>query len=103
MDYRKKFLDSFVRGGDEEAKQAHLTPALSPSDAERENAKLTAAINRAKDEGDIGTLREIADDPHGFILRQGGRVWISATGRNWRSGGGCMRRCNWKSSASSKR
>ncbi len=44
---------------------------LSPSDAERENAKLTAAINRAKDEGDIGTLREIADDPHGFILRQG--------------------------------
>ena len=102
VDYRKKFLDSFVRGGDEEAKQAHLTPTLSPSDAEREKkpgrsrtgiarsgwsssfslfrstlkrelqlAKLTAAINRAKDDGDIGTLREIADDPHGFILRQG--------------------------------
>jgi len=34
-------------------------------------AKLTAAINRAKDNGDIATLREIADDPHGFILRQG--------------------------------
>jgi len=33
--------------------------------------KLTAAINRAKDAGDIQTLREIADDPHGFILRQG--------------------------------
>jgi len=33
--------------------------------------KLTAAINRAKDTGDIKTLREIADDPHGFILRQG--------------------------------
>ena len=66
-------------------------------------AKLTAAINRAKDEGDIGTLREIADDPHGFILRQGGRVWISATEWNWRSGGGCMRRCNRKSSTSSKR
>ena len=33
-------------------------------------AKLTAAINRAKDNGDIGRLREIADDPHGFILRQ---------------------------------
>ena len=49
----------------------HLTPALSPSDAERENTKLTAAINRAKDSGDIQTLREIADDPHGFILRQG--------------------------------
>jgi len=27
--------------------------------------------HRAKDNGDIGTLREIADDPHGFILRQG--------------------------------
>jgi curved DNA-binding protein CbpA len=33
--------------------------------------KLTAAINRAKDKGDIETLREIADDPQGFILRQG--------------------------------
>ena len=32
--------------------------------------KLTAAINRAKDAGDIQTLREIAEDPHGFILRQ---------------------------------
>src|SRR6266446_8854085 len=33
--------------------------------------RLTAALNRAKDAGDIKTLREIADDPHGFILRQG--------------------------------
>jgi hypothetical protein len=33
--------------------------------------KLTAAINRANDAGDIQTLREIAEDPHGFILRQG--------------------------------
>jgi DNA polymerase-3 subunit epsilon len=33
--------------------------------------KLTAAINRAKDTGDIEWLREIAEDPHGFILRQG--------------------------------
>ena len=33
--------------------------------------KLTVAINRAKDAGDIQTLREIAEDPHGFILRQG--------------------------------
>ena len=32
--------------------------------------KLTAAINQAKDEGDIELLREIAEDPHGFILRQ---------------------------------
>jgi hypothetical protein len=33
--------------------------------------KLTAAINQAKDAGDIELLREIAEDPHGFILRQG--------------------------------
>ena len=36
--------------------------------------KLTAAINQAKDIGDIETLREIADDPQGFMLRQG---WAS--------------------------
>ena len=33
--------------------------------------KLTAAINQAKDNGDIEMLREIAEDPHGFILRRG--------------------------------
>lgn len=33
--------------------------------------KLTAAINRAKEAGDIQTLREIAEDPAGYILRQG--------------------------------
>ena len=33
--------------------------------------KLTAAINQAKDTGDIETLREIADDPEGFLLRKG--------------------------------
>ena len=33
--------------------------------------KLTAAINHAKDKGDLPTLRRIAEDPHGFILRQG--------------------------------
>jgi DNA polymerase-3 subunit epsilon len=36
--------------------------------------KLTAAINQAKDAGNIKILREIAEDPHGFILRQG---WMS--------------------------
>ncbi len=41
------------RFADEETICVHLTPALSPSDAERENTKLTAAINRAKDSGDI--------------------------------------------------
>jgi len=33
--------------------------------------RLTAAINHAKDNGDLATLRAIAEDPHGFILRQG--------------------------------
>ena len=33
--------------------------------------KLTAAINTAKDNGDIETLRKIADDPTGFVLRKG--------------------------------
>ena len=33
--------------------------------------KLTSAINQAKDNGDIALLREIAEDPHGFILRKG--------------------------------
>ncbi len=34
-------------------------------------SQLTAAINRAKDTGDLETLRQIANDPQGFILRQG--------------------------------
>lgn len=118
VDYRKKFLDSLVRGGEEEAKQAetHYQQARAQSDKDYEETaatvaekkqltaeeeaeltrlwkklvklyhpdrfagqpdkletyhKLTAAINRAKDAGDIQTLREIAEDPHGFILRQG--------------------------------
>ena len=33
--------------------------------------RLTAIINQAKDNGDIETLREIAEDPQGFILRKG--------------------------------
>jgi DNA polymerase-3 subunit epsilon len=33
--------------------------------------KLTAEINRLRDSGDIAGLREIADDPKGFIARQG--------------------------------
>ncbi len=33
--------------------------------------RLTAEINRARDAGDIATLREIATDPHGFMLRHG--------------------------------
>lgn len=33
--------------------------------------RLTAAINQARDEGNIELLREIADDPNAFTLRQG--------------------------------
>jgi len=33
--------------------------------------KLTEAINTAKDSGDVETLRQIADDPEGYILRHG--------------------------------
>jgi len=33
--------------------------------------KLTAAINQAKDTGEIELLREIAEDPEGFLLRKG--------------------------------
>ena len=36
--------------------------------------RLTSAINRAKEEGDVELLREIANDPTGFILQQG---WTS--------------------------
>src|SRR6266550_1257040 len=121
VDYRRKFLDSLVRGGEEEAKQAetHYEQAKAQTDKEYEETaaavadkkqlsaeeeaelsrlwkklvklyhpdrfanqpdrletyhKLTAAINRAKDGADIKTLREIAEDPHGFILRRG---WTS--------------------------
>lgn len=116
--YRRKFLNSLVRGGEEEAKQAeaHYEQAKAQAEKEYEEAaaavaekkqltaaeeeelsqlwkklvklyhpdrfanqpdklvtyhNLTAAINQAKDGGDIQTLREIADDAHGFILRQG--------------------------------
>jgi len=118
VDYRKRYLDSLVRGGEEEAKQAEASyeEAKAQSDKHYEEAtaavtqkkqmtaeeeaeltrlwkklvklyhpdrfahepdkletyhKLTSAINRAKDNGDIKTLREIAEDPLGFILRQG--------------------------------
>ena len=36
--------------------------------------QLTSAINQARDNGDLDTLREIANDPHGFMLRKG---WAS--------------------------
>jgi DNA polymerase-3 subunit epsilon len=121
VDYRKKYLDSLIRGEDEEAKQAEENYERAKAQANKDYQetaaavadkkqltgeeeaeltklwkklvklyhpdrfahepekletyeKLTAAINRAKDSGDIETLRQIAEDPHGFILRQG---WAS--------------------------
>lgn len=118
LNYRKKYLDALIRGGEDEAKEAetHYEQARNQSDKDYEETaaavankkqltaeeedeltrlwkklvklyhpdrfahepdkletyeKLTGAINRAKDSGDIATLREIAEDPHGFILRQG--------------------------------
>lgn len=70
--------------GDEEAELAKLWKTLvklyhpdrfaHEPDMLETYGKLTAAINRAKDSGDLDTLRQIASDPHGFILRQG---WAS--------------------------
>jgi DNA polymerase-3 subunit epsilon len=81
VDYRRKFLDSLVRGGEEAAELSRLWKKLvklyytdrfaNQPDKLETYHKLTAASNRAKDAGDIQTLREIAEDPHGFILRQG--------------------------------
>ncbi len=48
-------------------------PDRFASEPEKQAAfeRLTAAINQARDEGKIELLREIADDPHGFMVRQG--------------------------------
>jgi DNA polymerase-3 subunit epsilon len=118
VDYRRKYLDSLLRGSDDEAERLEddyekaqtqteqdyqqtaeevankkqLTPeeeeelgslwkklvklyhpdrfAHEPDKLETYE-KLTSAINHAKDNGDIATLREIANDPDGFIMRQG--------------------------------
>ena len=45
--------------------------SLQRPEDRRLTANLTAAINQAKDNGDLETSRQIAGDPHGFILRQG--------------------------------
>src|ERR1022692_3559664 len=118
VEYRQKFLDSFIRDSTDEVEQAEkefeqakarldedYEELAAAADKKRQLTaeqeaeltqlwkklvklyhpdrfanepdkletyhKLTAAINQAKDAGDIETLREIAEDPHGFILRQG--------------------------------
>jgi hypothetical protein len=121
VEYRQKFLDSFIRDDTDEVEQAEkdFEQAKTQLDEDYEELaaaadkkkkltaeqemeltqswkklvklyhpdrfagepdkletyhQLTAAINLAKDNGDIGLLREIAEDPHGFILRQG---WVT--------------------------
>ena len=118
VEYRQKFLDSFVRDSTEEAEQSErdLNQAKAQVDEEYEELaaaadkkknltageeaestllwkklvklyhpdrfanepdkletyqRLTAAINHAKDNGDIEILREIAEDPEGFLFRKG--------------------------------
>jgi DNA polymerase-3 subunit epsilon len=118
VEYRQKFLDSFIRDDTDEVEQAEKDFAQAKArldedyeelaeaadkkknlTAEQEAEltqlwkklvklyhpdrfagepdkletyhQLTAAINLAKASGDIETLREIAEDTHGFILRQG--------------------------------
>jgi DNA polymerase-3 subunit epsilon len=70
--------------GDEEAELASLWKKLvklyhpdrfaNEPDKLETYGRLTAAINQAKDNGDLESLRQIAGDPHGFILRQG---WVA--------------------------
>jgi DNA polymerase-3 subunit epsilon len=118
VEYRQKFLDSFIRDDTDEVEQAEkdfeqakarldedyeelaaaadkkkkltaeqeaeltrlwkkLAKLYDPDRFAKEPDKLetyhklTAAINLAKDKGDIETLREIAEDPEGFLFRKG--------------------------------
>ena len=61
--------------------------------------RLTAAINAAKESGDLATLRMIADDPHGFILRQGWAALDFREVTRSRNCAGFGRASNWKSFA----
>ncbi|HEY1490885.1 MAG TPA: hypothetical protein VGF90_07585 [Verrucomicrobiae bacterium] len=118
IEYRQKFLDSFIRDSTDEVEQAEkdLGEAKARLDADYEQLaaaadkkkkltaaqeaeltqlwkklvklyhpdrfanepekletyhKLTAAINLAKNNGVVETLREIADDPQDFLQRKG--------------------------------
>jgi hypothetical protein len=118
VEYRQKFLDSFVRDSTDEVEQSErdFQQAKAQLDEEYEELaaaaekkkqltaeqeaeltqlwkklvklyhpdrfanepdkletyqRLTAAINHAKDNGDIEMLREIAEDPYGFLFRKG--------------------------------
>jgi len=49
----------------------HPDRVVGDDDKQATYQKLTAEINRARDAGDINRMREIANDPHGYIARQG--------------------------------
>ncbi len=106
---RQQFLEVLLRQGEEEAEQAEreFRQAKTRSEQEYEETaqtlaarrELTAAINYAKDRGDLDTLRQIAGDPHGFILRQG---WAVSTSAMRSRSCGCRssgRVWNWRFSA----
>lgn len=123
LDYRRKYLDTLLFSGEEEAstvdeafeqakaqsdaeydrvaaetasrkqlsedEEAELKelwrklvrlfhPDRFADDEERQTSyqQLTAEINRARDAGDINRMREIANDPQGFMLLQG---WVVLT------------------------
>ncbi|NCA90161.1 MAG: exonuclease [Gammaproteobacteria bacterium] len=118
VQYRRRFLDTLILEGEEEAEalapdyaeakaetdreyeetatQAADTHALSEEEAQELKGvykklvllyhpdryahepekqaiyeRLTQEVNTARDRGDIERLREIAEDPNGFLLRQG--------------------------------
>lgn len=118
VSYRRTFLDTLLREGEEEAEQVReeYTQADARTQQEYEDTgaameskrrlsdeeepevktlwrklvklfhpdrfthdpekmatytKLTGAINTAKDSGDLETLRQIAEDPAGFMMRHG--------------------------------
>ena len=132
MEYRQKFLDSFIRDDPDEVEQAEkdfeqakaqlnedyeelaaaadkkkqltaeqeaeltqlwkkLVNLYHPDDFAGEPEKLetyhklTAAINLAKDNGDIEMLREIAEDPLASCCEKAGPPWISRMWKKWRN------------------
>ena len=82
IDYRWQYLESRVRQGEEEAgkiaqeyrqasarnEQEYAETTAALAEKQETYHKLTAAINHAKDHGDLATLRRIAEDPHGARL-----------------------------------
>ena len=58
----------------------HPDRHASDPDKKQVYDELTAVINRARDDGDIALLREIANDPAGFIQKQGWRALDLAEG-----------------------